>query len=133
MLALLKLYLLLSYRSSIKQQNGLITEWKAYMRTGYYLLFLGLFLIGIVYQVVFHGEGYHRNNLYIVLAYACYVFVAVISAIAAFFKTRNNPSPTMNATALLVITDMFSTILTFETIMIDYCFAPKLMTVSSSC
>lgn len=98
------------------EQQQLHLGWTCYRLCGFLLLILNLTLTGIVFQMIWQGEGSHYPEL-VLYAVAAFTFYRLTISIINVFKSRKNTSPILAATRNLDLMVALMSIFSLQTAM----------------
>lgn len=112
--------LLLSYgrrQTRLHDEHAVaIHEWKAYRLCGILLLFMTVFLQGVVIMIVRDGTGFSYNEI-VVITIAAYDFYCLGNALFYMFAKRKNHSPIVNSLKMISFAASMVAILSLQTAM----------------
>ena len=98
------------------QEQKLTVSWNCYQVCGWLLLLLNLTMTGMVFQMIWQGEGSSYPEL-VVYAVAAYTFYRLGVTILNVFKSRKNTSPILAAARNLDLSVALMSLFTLQTAM----------------
>lgn len=99
-----------------EEQTRLGLAWSCYQLCGFLLLVLNLTLTGVVFQMIWQGEGSHYPEL-VLYAVAAFTFYRLVMAIINVVKSRKNTSPILAAARNLDLMVVLMSIFSLQTAM----------------
>lgn len=88
--------------------------WKNYILCGWCLLALNLTMTGVVFQMIWRGEGDSYPGV-VVYAVAAYTFYKLIIAIVQLVQSRHNNAPLLGAARNIAHTEALMSLLSLQT------------------